>query len=105
MLSLQNTPVERVEVTGLTADFVEFDHVTARADLMLIMSETNQGLFGVLEYNTDLFDAATAARIVRHFKSLLEDVIVHPDKDLKSISLGQQEESRQLISNFNQTLE
>jgi amino acid adenylation domain-containing protein len=105
MLSLQNTPVERVEVTGLTANFVEFDHVTARADLMLIMSETNQGLFGVLEYNTDLFDASTAARIVKHFKALLEDVVAHPNKDLKSISLGHEEESRLLISNFNQALE
>ena len=105
MLSFQNTPVERVEVTVLTADFVEFDHVTARADLMLIMSETNQGLFGVLEYNTDLFDASTAARIVKHFKALLEDVVAHPDKDLKSLSLGQEEERRLLISNFNQTLE
>jgi amino acid adenylation domain-containing protein len=105
MLSLQNTPVERVEVTGITANFVAFDHVTARADLMLIMSETNQGLFGVLEYNTDLFDASTAARIVKHFKALLEDVVAHPDKDLKSISLGQEEESRLLISNFNQALE
>ncbi len=105
MLSFQNTPVERVEVTGLTADFVEFDHVTARADLMLIMSETNYGLFGVLEYNTDLFEASTAARIVKHFTALLEDVVAHPDKDLKSLSLGQEAESRLLISNFNQTLE
>ncbi len=105
MLSFQNTPVEGVEVTGVTADFVEFDHVTARADLMLIVSETNQGLFGVLEYNTDLFDASTAARIVKHFQALLEDVVAHPDKDLKSISLGQDEQRRLLISNFNQTLE
>jgi amino acid adenylation domain-containing protein len=105
MLSLQNTPVERVELTGLTAGFVEFDHVTARADLMLIMSETNQGLFGVLEYNTDLFDAATAVRTLKHFKALLEDVVAHPDMDLQSISLGPEEESRVLISNFNQALE
>ncbi|HEU4508047.1 MAG TPA: amino acid adenylation domain-containing protein [Pyrinomonadaceae bacterium] len=105
MLSFQNTPVEQLEVKGLSADYVEFDHVTARADLMLIMSETTHGLFGTLEYNTDLFDASTAARIVKHFQALLEDVVAHPEKDLKSISLGQEEESRRLISNFNQTLE
>ena len=105
MLSFQNTPVEGVEVTGVTADFVDFGHVTARADLMLILSETNQGLFGVLEYNTDLFDASTAARIVKHFEALLEDVVAHPDKDLKSISFGQEEERRVLISSFNQALE
>jgi amino acid adenylation domain-containing protein len=105
MLSLQNTPVEQVELTGLTAGFVEFDHVTARADLMLILSETNQGLFGVLEYNTDLFDASTAVRTIRHFKALLEDVVAHPEIDLQSISLGPEEESRLLISNFNQELE
>ncbi len=105
MLTLQNTPAQKVELPGLTANFVEFDHVTARADLMLNMSETRQGLLGVLEYNTDLFDAATATRTLKHFQALLEDVVAQPDKDLKSISLGSEEESRELIYGFNEALE
>jgi non-ribosomal peptide synthetase component F len=105
MLTLQNTPAQKVALPGLTANSVEFDQVTARADLMLNISETRQGLLGVLEYNTDLFDAATATRTLKHFQALLEDVVAHPDKDLKSISLGPEEESRELISGFNETLE
>ena len=43
----------------------DVDNGTAKFDLTLSLSETATGLEGWLEYNADLFDAATAERAPR----------------------------------------
>ncbi|MFF0524662.1 non-ribosomal peptide synthase/polyketide synthase [Actinomadura nitritigenes] len=48
--------------------------VIARADLRLILAERDAGLTGAVEYSTDLFDAATAARMAAHLGALLESI-------------------------------
>ena len=44
----------------------------AKFDLTLMMYEEGDGLGGTIEYNTDLFDAATITRMVDHFRILLQ---------------------------------
>ena len=39
------------------------------------MGETEEGLGGSLQYNTDLFDAATIARMSGHLQTLLEGIV------------------------------
>ena len=59
MFILHNTPTENLELPGLTLSYLKPENQTARFDLSLDMYETSEGLTGVFEYNTDLFDAAT----------------------------------------------
>jgi amino acid adenylation domain-containing protein/non-ribosomal peptide synthase protein (TIGR01720 family) len=49
------------------------DTGTAMFDLDLATLESGEGLMAVLNYATDLFDAATAERVGRHFVALLEN--------------------------------
>ena len=71
----------------------------------MIMWETENELSGVLEYNTDLFNESTITLMLSRFQSLLEAAAEHPDQDLKSIVLVDEEESQQLIYAFNDALE
>ena len=60
---LQNTPRQPPELLGLSVDPLEIAPETANFDVCLNLSETPEGLRGWLEYSTDLFDAATIARM------------------------------------------
>jgi hypothetical protein len=72
---LQNVPTEPLSLSGLTLTLLEIESGTAKFDLTLVMAETAQGLQGMWEYNRDLFDATTIARMARHFQTLLERIV------------------------------
>ncbi|MFC5655110.1 amino acid adenylation domain-containing protein [Streptomyces nogalater] len=48
-------------------------------DLSMYINETAGGLTGWLSYSTDLFTADTAQRVVRHFVTLLDELLTRPE--------------------------
>ncbi|GAB1540090.1 hypothetical protein NUACC21_27590 [Scytonema sp. NUACC21] len=103
MFVLQNSPVSVREVSGLTLRPLEFDSGTAQLDIFLSMSESQAGLTGCLEYNTDIFDSATITQFIDNFQTLLESIIAHPEQPIQELSLLTTQEREQLLFNFNQT--
>ena len=47
----------------LDVEALELEHDVAQFDTILTISESDQGLLARLDYNTDLFDRATAERL------------------------------------------
>jgi amino acid adenylation domain-containing protein len=82
---------------GLDVSLLDSHSGTAKFDLLLDLAETTDGLVGFLEYGTDLFDAATVARLAAHFQTLLEGVVAKPDRPLSALPLLTAEERRQLF--------
>src|SRR5262249_20196900 len=72
MFILQNVPRSALELPGLTVSPVRVDRDMAKFDLTLALVEGTDGLRGTVEYNTDLFDAATIIRMLGHFQTVLE---------------------------------
>ncbi|BDA68765.1 hypothetical protein CAL7716_029310 [Calothrix sp. PCC 7716] len=103
MFVLQNTPSSVQEVSGLTLRTLEFDSGTAQLDIFLSMSESEEGLAGCLEYNTDIFDSTTITQFINNFQTLLENIIVNPEQHLSELSLLTAFEQEQLLFEFNQT--
>ena len=75
----------------------------AKFDLSLYLQETPEGLRGALEYNTDLFDAETVARMAGHFHTLLAGAIARPDQPLAQLPLLSEDERHQLLVGWNDT--
>ncbi|RMF31802.1 MAG: amino acid adenylation domain-containing protein, partial [Chloroflexi bacterium] len=103
MFVLQNAPAEPLELPGLTLTPVEVDRGTATFDLTLSMTEGPEGLSGSLEYNTDLFDAATIRRMLGHFQTLLEAVVADPDRPIAQLPLLTKPERQQMLVQWNAT--
>ena len=103
MFVLQNTPTSVHEVSGLTLHTLEFDSGTAQLDIFLSMSESEEGLTGCLEYNTDIFDSITITQFINNFQTLLENIVVNPQQRLSELSLLTASEQEQLLFKFNQT--
>ena len=74
MFVFQNAPALSLELPGLSFNSLETDSAIAKFDLVLSVLESDGNLQGALEYNTDLFDAGTIRRMIRHFQRLLEEV-------------------------------
>jgi len=63
------------------------------------MLDTEQGLIGTLEYNTDLFNDTT--RMLGHFQTLLEGIVADPQQCLSDLLLTPVEQ--QLLVEWNDT--
>ncbi|MFQ5796993.1 MAG: amino acid adenylation domain-containing protein, partial [Candidatus Bipolaricaulia bacterium] len=101
MFVFQNAPSFALEVPGLTLKPLEVDRNTAKLDLTLSMVERPEGLQGVVEYNTDLFDASTITRMLDHFQTLLESIVVDPVQRVLELPLLNEAERHQLLIGWN----
>ncbi|MFM7450744.1 MAG: amino acid adenylation domain-containing protein, partial [Leptolyngbyaceae cyanobacterium] len=103
MFVLQNAPRSPLELTGISIESMPFEPGTAKFDLTLSMSQEADGLRGVFEYSTDLFDAATIQRMIGHFQTLLQGIVANPEQSIMTLPLLTEAESHQLLVEWNQT--
>ncbi|HEX7736568.1 MAG TPA: amino acid adenylation domain-containing protein, partial [Ktedonobacteraceae bacterium] len=100
---LQNTPREAFELAGLTPRELDRESGTARFELTLTLTETGHGLRGMLEYNSDLFEAQTIARIANSYQRVLEALVADPQRRLSQLPMLSREEQQQVLSDWNAT--
>ncbi|WP_186014296.1 non-ribosomal peptide synthetase/type I polyketide synthase [Burkholderia gladioli] len=105
MLIVQNTPMDTPAMPGLTLRMRGNANATAKCDLLLNVAE-NEGdgtLACGLEYDTDLFDAATVERIGRHFTELLRSIVAAPAAPVASLGLVDAAGMRLALAQWNDT--
>jgi amino acid adenylation domain-containing protein/non-ribosomal peptide synthase protein (TIGR01720 family) len=76
------------------------DTGVAKLDLSLATLEDGPRLTGVVEYATDLYDAATVERFCRHLVTLLARAAAQPERPLSQISLLDAGERRILVEEW-----
>lgn len=87
---------------GLRLETLHVGQGGAPFDLMMEIGEHGGKLSGVLQYNTDLFDAATIERMAGHFATLLGGIVADPGRRVSQLPLLTEEECRQRAA-WNQT--
>jgi len=92
VFSLQNASADTLELPGLTLNSLKVESRTALFDLMLEMSDSEHGLVGQIEYNTDLFEVTTIRRMIVHFVTLLESVVADPHQRVIDIPLTKEQD-------------
>ncbi|RKH42398.1 amino acid adenylation domain-containing protein, partial [Corallococcus llansteffanensis] len=103
LLALQNLPVGEARLPGMTLNPLELEGGTSKFDLSVFFMETADGLSGVLEYSTELFEAATVRRMADHLRVLLESVLDHPEAPVTRLSMLDATERRQVVEDRNRT--
>ncbi|MGW7573424.1 non-ribosomal peptide synthase/polyketide synthase [Streptomyces sp. NPDC054765] len=99
MVVLQNAPGAALDLPGLQVSDIEPDTHHAGFDLTLEFAETGSGaLHGLITYNTDLFDAATAARLADQLTTLLTGIAEDPHRPLGALPLAPDDELRRLLA-------
>ncbi|WP_033442424.1 non-ribosomal peptide synthase/polyketide synthase [Saccharothrix sp. NRRL B-16314] len=87
MVVLQNASRALPELPGLRVE----DHPLTRAwsnfDLSIDFTQDDDGIHGVVEYSTELFDADTVDRLSRHLLVLLAGITADPHRPMAELSL------------------
>ena len=91
-------PAEPFVLRGLTAAPLAFDELPAKFDLSLAVSEPTGGFDCLLEYDADLFDQATAERLLARYTTLLAAMVAAPERRLDEIPLLAEAEVRELVA-------
>lgn len=86
---------------GLEVTPINADYGWAKFDLILDITERQDGLRARLEYSTDLFTAATAEGMLRRFKVLLEAALSNPDQRLARLPLMTSQERHKILEEWN----
>jgi amino acid adenylation domain-containing protein len=103
MFVLHNAPSTVLEIPGLTVHAMRVHNGTSKFDLLLAMREEAEGLSVNLEYNTDIFDEETGARLLRQFQTLLEAIAAVPDEHISRLPLMDAVERDRLLLEWNET--
>jgi amino acid adenylation domain-containing protein/non-ribosomal peptide synthase protein (TIGR01720 family) len=103
MFALQNMPLGALRLPGLELAPERLAAGTAKLDLFLTLAERDGALVGELEYDADLFDAATIARLVEHFEVLLAGVVGDPTRRVSALPLLGEAERHRLLVTWNDT--
>ncbi len=94
VFTLQNTP--------LASNFA-VTTVASMYDLSLFMWDEPGGIRGALEYNTSLFDAATAERMRDHFVALAESAVAAPEQSIGQLRMLTATQRSQVLVDWNNT--
>lgn len=97
MFVLQNAPRNVVRLQGLELVQQEVPLATAQFDLTLTLKESEEGIAGVLNYASDLFDASTIERWAGYYLSVLQAMVDDPQRHITELSLLSESERRQVI--------
>jgi amino acid adenylation domain-containing protein len=92
-----------VRTGGLELEVYPVELQTTMFDLMLTVAEAGGSLAGSLQYSTDLFDAATAAHMLDHYRTLLEGIVRDPGGHTSTLPLVGAAERHRLLVEWNDT--
>lgn len=103
VFTLQNTPIESLNLPGLTLSPFPITSTTARVDLELHCYKDQDRLRCTAIYSTDLFRSDTIFRLLEHFQTILESIIANPSQPIAYLPLLSNKERHQLLVEWNQT--
>jgi len=81
---------------NLQVEAIPLPETSALFDLTLTVAETDNGLVATMQYNTDLFEADTADRMLQHFVQLLDSMVEDDQQMVNLLNMLKDEEKRQL---------
>ena len=77
--------------------------VESKFDITLTAAEQPGGIRLTLEYSTDIFEEATARRLLTHYRTLLEAAVADPTRPIDQLPLMGPAERRRMLVDWNRT--
>ncbi|WP_163856838.1 non-ribosomal peptide synthetase [Paenibacillus elgii] len=88
----QNAPMPPLELADLTIRQIPVDCGTSKFDLTFQITPRDEGMELEIEYNSDLFDESSVARMSGHWQTLLTAIAWNADLPISELPLLSEEE-------------
>ena len=92
-----------LELEGTTHEPVRGARHTTKFDFSMYAVESPEGLRVSFEYAADLFDEGKVARMLEHYRILLEAAVADPDEHVGALPMLTEPEVRTLLVDWNDT--
>ena len=103
MFNLESIPGKAARPATLRIDEFVFESGVSQFDLALELVEQGDEMFCLMTYSADLFDAATIARMLGHYRTLLEGILSDPDERIGYLPLLTERERHKMLVEWNAT--
>lgn len=100
---VQGETGSRMEIGGLLVELLPVFKGTSQFDLRMAVAEAGDELSVLINYNTDLYDAATIRRLLTHFEVLLHSAVADPRRRVSDLQIMTEQELRQILHEWNDT--
>jgi amino acid adenylation domain-containing protein len=87
MIVLRGNALPELRLHGLSVTRVPLNTGSSLYDLTLMLDEVEGGIDATLEFATDLFDPASASRMLSQFETLLAAAVRSPDEPARRLAL------------------
>jgi len=87
MLVLNNAPVTKMELEGLTIEPLDIDTGKTKFDLVLSLTKNDDKYICKFEFNTDLYKFETIKGLIKNFIFVIRQFVDNPQTNLESIEL------------------
>lgn len=82
-------PLPTLEWPGLTLRQLDIDTKPAEFDLHFLITNTQPEMTGMLRYKSDLFERDTIERWLKHYQTILADIVLAPEKHISDLIVPQ----------------
>jgi amino acid adenylation domain-containing protein/FkbH-like protein len=103
MLVFQGDGLEPISLPGLEVTFLDVAGDTAKFEITVLVKMSSARVSLEVEYNSDLFDRPTAARLLEHLQNLLVAALERPDQRVSELAMLSEPERRQVLRKWNET--
>jgi len=87
VLLVMQTPEVPLDLSELEVKTYDLPLESSRFDIVLFLSESEQGLSGFWLYNPDLFEADTIHRLLTSYQELLQAIVTEPSQRLDAFDI------------------
>lgn len=101
MFTVQNSPVEDLQLPGVSVRSLPYPVTTTRFDLQWDVLEQSGDLQIVAYFRSQLFRQDTIQRMLRHYATLLQRAIAEPDRCLSDLSMLDDDERCRILIDWN----
>jgi Condensation domain len=96
---LENTQIPSINFADITVTPIKVDKKAVQFDLLIELTEIEDGLHGIWLYNTDIFKKITISRMSENFQAIVDKIVTQPEIRLNQLKviISELEQQRHLV--------
>jgi amino acid adenylation domain-containing protein/thioester reductase-like protein len=103
MFTLASEQSENPNISNFNLSNWQQESQIGKYDFNLFIEDTESGLKGAIQYNSNRFDPVTISHAIAHLQTLLKAIVANPEQQISQLPLLTTKEQQTLLMEWNRT--